>query len=92
MEAQIQFVSISPKELQETILAGVKNQLEELKKEYQPRVPEEYLTRKKTAALLSVNLSTLHAWVNKGLLHPVGIAGRVYFKRSEIEESLIPLK
>ncbi len=92
MEANIQFFQVSPQQLQETILAGIKIQLEELKKEYQPKTPEEYLTRKKTAELLSVNLSTLHAWVHKGILHPVGISGRVYFKRSEIEESLIPLK
>lgn len=92
MEAQIQFVQITPKELQETILAGVKCQLEELKKEFQPKTPEEYLTRKETAELLKVNLSTIHAYANKGILNPVGLSGRVYFRRSEIEESLISLK
>lgn len=92
MEAHIQFIQITPQQLQETILAGVKTQLEELKKEFQPKTPEEYLTRKETAELLKVNLSTIHAYANKGILKPLGLSGRVYFRRSEIEESLISLK
>jgi predicted DNA-binding transcriptional regulator AlpA len=92
MEAHIQFIQITPQQLQETILAGVRSQLEELKKEFQPKAPAEFLTRKETAALLKVNLSTIHAYANKGLLKPLGLSGRVYFRRSEIEESLISLK
>ena len=92
MEAHIQFIQVTPQQLQETILAGVKLQLEELKKDFQPKTPEEFLTRKETAALLKVNLSTIHAYANKGILKPLGLSGRVYFRRSEIEESLISLK
>ncbi|WP_037319454.1 helix-turn-helix domain-containing protein [Salegentibacter sp. Hel_I_6] len=92
MEGNIQFIQITPQQLQEQILAGVKIQLEELKKDFQPKTPEEYLSRKETAALLKVNLSTLHAWANKGTITPFGINGRVYFKRSEIENVLTPLK
>lgn len=92
MEGNIQFIQITPQQLQEQILEGVKIQLEELKKDFQPKTPEEYLSRKETAALLKVNLSTLHAWANKGTITPFGINGRVYFKRSEIENVLTPLK
>lgn len=92
MDGNIQFIQISPQQLQEAILAGVKNQLEQLKKDFQTKKPEELLTRKETAALLKINLSTLHAWANKGTITPFGCNGRVYFKRSEIENVLTPLK
>jgi excisionase family DNA binding protein len=88
---QIQMVGISPQQLQDAISNDVKNQLEQLKKNFKPKEPEEYLTRRETAELLKVDLSTIHNWVQKQRLKPYGIGGRVYFKRSEVEESLIEL-
>nr|WP_299168780.1 helix-turn-helix domain-containing protein [uncultured Allomuricauda sp.] len=88
---QIQMVGISPQQLQDAISNDVKNQLEELKKNFEPKNPEEYLTRRETAKLLKVDLSTIRNHCKRGLLKPVGLGGRVYFKRSEVEESLIEL-
>ena len=70
MENAILVNGITPKELTETILKGVKNQLDELKKSYQPKEPEEYLTRMETARLLKISLVTVHQWVNDGVLKP----------------------
>ena len=92
MEGTIQLIQITPQQLQETILAGVKSQLEELKKDFQPKEPTELLTRKEVSELLKVNLTTVHFWSKAGKLKRHGIGNRVYYKRSEIEESLIPLK
>lgn len=92
MEGTIQLIQITPQQLQETILAGVKSQLEELKKEFQPKEPTELLTRKEVSNLLKVNLTTVHFWSKANKLKRYGIGNRVYYKRSEIEESLIPLK
>lgn len=89
---QLQFIQISPEQLQEAILSGVKKQLEELKKEYQPKEPEEYLTRLETADLLKVDPSTIFNWTKKGLIKSYGLSGRVYYKRSEIEKNIIVLK
>lgn len=89
---QLQFIQISPEQLQEAILSGVKKQLEELKKEYQPKEPEEYLTRLETADLLKVDPSTIFNWTKKGLIKSYGLSGRVYYKRSEIEKNIIALK
>jgi len=88
---QLQFVGCSPEQLQTAIAENVKCQLEELKKSFQPKTPDEFLSRKATAKLLGINLSTLYLWTKKGVLQSYGISGKVYYKRSEVESSLIEL-
>jgi len=88
----IQFIQVTPDELTEVIVKGVKNQLEELKKEFQPKQPTEYLTRNEVAKMLSIDLSTVHNWCKSKKLKPLGIGNRVYFRRTDIEAALIELK
>ena len=87
----IQLVGISPQQLRDAISEDVKKQLEELKKNFEPKTPTEYLTRKEVAELFKVDLSTIHNRVKNGKLMPYGIGGRVYFKRAEIEQAIIKL-
>lgn len=88
----LQFIQITPEQLLEAIIAGVKLQLETLKKDFKPQEPEEYLTRHEVAKLLKCDISTIHNWTTKGKLKPYGIGNRVYYKRVEIERCLIPLR
>jgi hypothetical protein len=88
---QVQFVGCSPEQLQKAISENVRGQLEELKKSFQPKTPEEFLTRTQTAELLKINLSTLYLWTRKRRLKSYGISGKVYYKRSEVESALIEL-
>jgi hypothetical protein len=87
----IQFIQITPEQFHETIISGVKSELEKLKSEFQPKQPTEFLTRNQVKELLDVDLSTVHNWTKKGKLQAYGIAGRVYYKRSEIEQALQPI-
>jgi len=87
----IQFIQITPEELKNEILTGIKEQLEELKKEYKPKEPSKYLTRNEVAQMLSVDLSTLWNWSKKGKLTPYGIGNRVYYKREDIDKAIIQL-
>lgn len=87
----IQFISVTPEQLQNAIITGVKNQLEQLKKEFQPKEPTEYLTRHEVKELLNVDLSTVHNWTKRGKLRAYGIGNRVYYKRHEVEQSIKPL-
>jgi len=82
--------SITPDQIT-TLFNGLQNQISELQKSFQPKQPDELMTRAEVARMLDVDLSTLHNWNKKGKLHPVGIAGRVYYKRSDIEAALTPL-
>ena len=88
---QLQFIGITPEQLQTAITQDVKSQLDQLKKSFEPKSPEELLTRSETAKLLKINLSTLYLWTKKKRVKSYGISGKVYYKRSEVESSLIEL-
>jgi len=87
----IQFIQITPEQFHETIISGVKSELEKLKTEFQPKQPTEFLTRNQVKELLDVDLSTVHNWTKKRKLQAYGIAGRVYYKRQEVEQALKPI-
>lgn len=90
--SQIQFIQITPEELKQAIIDGVKTQLDELKDHFQPKEPTEYLTRQQTADLLKVDLSTIHNYTKKNTLKSYGIGRRVYYKRKEVEQAIVELK
>ena len=87
----VQFIQTTPQELQNQITEGVKNQLQEFLKLYTPKQPNEYLTRQQVAEMFNVDISTIHNWCKSGKLKPLGLGARVYFLRSDIEQSLQPL-
>lgn len=90
-ENVIQFIQVTPEQLQEAIIEGVKVQLDELKKSFQPKEASEYLTRNEVKELLKIDLSTVHNYTKRGKLKSYGIGNRVYYKRSEVENSIKPL-
>ena len=73
-----------------SLFEGLQNQLTELKQNFEPKVPAEYLSRNELAEMLKCDLSTIHNWTKKGKLIPYGIGNRVYYKRSEVEAVLLP--
>ena len=89
--AQIQFISTTPQELQTQISGEIKIQLDEFLKNFAPKQPNDYLTRKQVSEMFDVDISTVANWQKNGKLRPLGISGRVYFLRSEVEASLTPL-
>ena len=89
MKSITQLHSTTPEELTEAIFKGIDERLEELKQNFQPKTPEELLTRIETKKLLKISMVTLHEWVNKGILKRRKIGNRTYFLRSEILEELI---
>jgi hypothetical protein len=72
-----------------SLFEGIRNQLNELKQNYEPKIPIELLSRHELTLFLKCDLSTIHNWTKKGKLKPYGIGNRVYYKRSEVEASLI---
>lgn len=91
MQKSLQLISITPEELQRSILDGVKSCLDDLKSQFQPKEPTDYLTRQEVADLLKVDLSTVYRWSQLGKLKSYGLGNRVYYKRKEVEETLVPL-
>ena len=88
----VQFIQVTPEQLQNAIIEGVKTQLQDFKKHFQPKEPNEYLTRVEVAEMLKIDLSSVHNWTKKGILTSYQIGGRVYYKRLEIENAIVELK
>lgn len=84
----IQETEIFINELSEKLKSDL---LPDLVKNFQPREPEEYLTRKSLAKMLDVDLSTIHNYCKRGKLNPLGIGSRVYFRRSDVEKAFVEL-
>lgn len=92
MTKNIQFVQVTPDELKEAIIEGVKTQLKDLKEYFEPKEPNEYLTRQEVSKMLSIDLSTVYNWTKKGILEARQIGGRVFYLRSDIENAIVKLK
>ncbi|MCK7589274.1 helix-turn-helix domain-containing protein [Subsaxibacter sp. CAU 1640] len=84
----IQFLNTSPNALANLIDEKLKEQLDDLKKNFTPKEPEEFMSRNETAKLLKISLVTLHDWINKGILHPYKMGNKTYFSRKEITETI----
>jgi hypothetical protein len=87
----IQFVQVTPEQLQNAIIEGVKTQLEDLKKFYQPKEPEKYLTRAEVSKMLSVDISTVHNLTKRNVLEKYQIGGRCLYLRSQVEKSIVKI-
>lgn len=88
---RIQIFETSPEQIIGEIAQCVKDEISSLKNEFQPKEPEEYLSRNEVKNLLKIDLSTLWSWTKKGKLQAYGIGNRVYYKRTEIDKNLIPI-
>jgi hypothetical protein len=80
---------ITPDELTEKILNGVKIQMDEFKKDFETSGKSDFFTRDELAAFLNISLFTVHNWANKKIISPLKIGNRTYFERKAIEEILL---
>ena len=91
MQGTIQFIQSSPEELETRIFNRFKSEIDNLKSDFQPKEPTKYLTRNQVKEMLDVDMSTIHNWTKRGKLQAYGIGNRIYYKRNEIEQAIIPL-
>ena len=87
----IQFISVTPEQLQNAIIEGVKTQLESLKLHLEPKQPKTYLSRAEVSKMLNVSFVTLNKWNKSGRLKAVGIGGRVLYSQETIDKSIVEL-
>ena len=88
---QVQFISVTPEQLQNAIIDGVKNHLESLKLHFEPKQPRTYLSRIEVSKTLNVSLVTLNKWNKSGKLKAVGIGGRVLYRQEDLDNAIIEL-
>jgi len=88
MESQV-FTFTSFKELQSLIKGSVQEALAEHGDAIsKPAQSETYLSKKEVADKFNVTTETVHQWTKKGRIPAYRIEGRVFYKLSEIEESM----
>ena len=87
----ILFTQLTATEIENLIEKTVQNQVEDLKKLYSEQMypKKEFLTRNETAAFFSVTVTTIHSWVNKGLIIPLKMGNKTFFERSHLIEKLM---
>ena len=86
-------VILTPEAISEIVKNGVKSELKEFKKEFNiQNQPEDLLSREQVLDLLQINPTTLWHYQNKGKIPFYKFANKCYYKRSEIMNSLIPVK
>lgn len=83
---------LDKEELKEQLHILESSLLVKLRKELQIKKPEEYLTRTEVAVLLKINVNTVDRWSKTGKLKRYGIGDRIFYKRTEVEKSIIRLK
>ena len=62
---QLQFISVTPEELQTAIIDGVKTQLETLKLHFETKQPKPLLSRAEVSKMLNVSFVTLNKWIDE---------------------------
>ncbi len=92
MQPQILINGISFEDFQSTIQAIVSNEVQKAVEQLTPKEPTdttpELLTRKQTAEILGVSLTTLHDWTKNGVLPAKRIRSRIRYEKQAIYDSL----
>lgn len=68
------------------------NEVSEIKRNFQPKEPTQYMTRREVSELFGVALNTVSDWTKKGLLKSYKIGNRIYYKRHEIDQALTEIR
>jgi hypothetical protein len=87
----VQLVGMTPEENNKPIFEYIDKKFDDLKKFYQPKEPEKYLTRAEVSKMLSVDVSTIHNLTKRNILEKYQIGGRCLYLRSQVEKSIVKI-
>ncbi|MCB9202188.1 MAG: helix-turn-helix domain-containing protein [Flavobacteriales bacterium] len=77
---------VSPEQLSELIVLGIRDELQKLKENFtSKKVNDELLTKKQVCKMLQCSTVTLWHWENKGILIPTRTGRLVRYKKNDIE-------
>ena len=82
---------VSPEKLQTMINEALASQLKNIPLS-STTSHEEYLTTDEVSKLFKISISTVHNWRKAGTLLACQIGGKVFFKRSDIDNAVVQLK
>ena len=79
---------VSKSELKDLIVTAVAEQFSISRQEAPPVAGVTILTRKQTAQMLGITLTTLHEWTKTGVIQGTRIGSRVRYRQSDVEDAL----
>jgi hypothetical protein len=85
-------VGLTIDELKNLVGQVIKTEFDAVKKHLQPKQPNDYLSRKEVSEMLKIDISSVHNWSKRGVLKPLQIGNRIYFKLQDVENSIVQLK
>ena len=90
---KITFHEATIDELANALLIKLKESEDDLQKsQNKTDSHEEYLTTVEVSQLFKISISTVHNWRKAGTLLACQIGGKVFFKRSDIDNAVVQLK
>jgi len=92
MTNSIIFQNLTAEQLKEVIREAIASELQKSKPEIPTNPTIKYLTRKETAEILCVSLTTLYNLTKTGVIKAHRIGKRVLYSQEEIENSLTQIQ
>jgi excisionase family DNA binding protein len=85
---KLQFIEITPEDLKDLIMKEVRDVVNDLQQQFQPKEPDDFMTRMEVKEFLKISLTTVHQWVKDGIIKPYKMGNRTFFSRKEITKSI----
>ncbi|MFD1616572.1 helix-turn-helix domain-containing protein [Gelatiniphilus marinus] len=84
----IQITEVTADELADTVADKLMLKIENYLKELSKKQNDEILTRQEVADYLRISLVTIHSWNKHGILNPIRMGNRIFYKKQDILDVL----
>ena len=84
----IQITEVTIDELADAVPDKLMFKIENYLKELSKKQNDEILTRQEVADYLRISLVTIHSWNKHGILNPIRMGNRIFYKKQDILDVL----
>ena len=88
----LEMVCVTTEQLENLVKRAVRESLQEENPQQKSDRQNDFLNREEVIQLLKISPSTLYNWTTQGKVRAYGLGAKVYYKQSEIESMMVPLK
>ncbi|CAM1341000.1 helix-turn-helix transcriptional regulator [Tenacibaculum aestuarii] len=84
----VQITEVTVDELADAVADKLMFKIENYLKELSKKQNDEILTRQEVADYLKISLVTIHSWNKYGILNPIRMGNRIFYKKQDILDVL----
>ncbi len=84
----IQITEVTVDELADSVADKLMLKIENYLKELSKKQNDEFLTRQEVAYYLKISLVLIHSWNKHGILNPIRMGNRIFYKKQDILDVL----